>query len=415
MKLLAVGDMHLGRVPAALPEALGGSARQLGPEIAWQRSVEAAIEHQVEAVLLAGDVVDRERDFFAGYDPLRAGIERLLDRGIRVLAVAGNHDTHVLPRLADNVEGLELLGRGGRWQAVALSTGSVIGWSFPNRRVTQSPLADWAEPESAQPRIGLLHCDRDQSDSVHAPVSSRELERAGLDAWLLGHIHKPDLGDTEDRPAGYLGSISALRASETGVRGPWLLEVVEQRVRVRQLALAPLAYETISIDVGTLEHADALDARILTAGREAVASRVEADTLPDALGLRIRLIGDHAEAVALGETVRGLNDALPVFEESGCRVFVDRLDAAFGPPADLEVLAREPSPAGLLARDLLLLAGPDSDARRRLISEARDRFDAAAGISDLHAVARPVSDAETIDALERAGRKALARLVAQRR
>ena len=51
MRLLAVGDMHLGRVPASLPDALSGSARQLGPEIAWQRSVDAAIEHGVEAVL----------------------------------------------------------------------------------------------------------------------------------------------------------------------------------------------------------------------------------------------------------------------------------------------------------------------------------------------------------------------------
>ena len=54
MKLLAVGDMHLGRVPASLPEALAGDARSLGPEVAWKRCVEAAVEHRVEAVLLAG-------------------------------------------------------------------------------------------------------------------------------------------------------------------------------------------------------------------------------------------------------------------------------------------------------------------------------------------------------------------------
>src|SRR6056297_1343596 len=242
MKLLAVGDMHLGRIPVSLPDALTGHARQLGPEVAWSRSVDAAIAHGVEAVLLAGDVVDRERDFFAGYDPLRAGIERLLADGIRVLAVAGNHDTHVLPRLADHVDGLELVGRGGRWESVALSIGSVVGWSFPSRRVTRSPLNDWSEPDGPRPRIGLLHCDRDQSDSVHAPVSSAELERAGLDAWLLGHIHKPDLadpaGDNAARPSGYLGSISALRASETGVRGPWLLDVDDRQVRVQQIGRA---------------------------------------------------------------------------------------------------------------------------------------------------------------------------------
>ncbi|MBY6205005.1 metallophosphoesterase [Halomonas denitrificans] len=415
MKLLAVGDMHLGRVPASLPEALTGDARRLGPEIAWRRAVDAAIEHGVEAVLLAGDVVDRERDFFAGYDPLREGVERLLGTGIRVLAVAGNHDTHVLPRLADHVDGLELIGRGGRWESVALSAGSVIGWSFPSRRVTRSPLAEWTEADGARPRIGLLHCDRDQANSAHAPVTSRQLERAGLDAWLLGHIHKPDLGDDPDRPSGYLGSISALRATETGVRGPWLIDVEERQVSARQLALAPLAYEAQDIDVGALDHADALDALILAEGRRTVARRAERDALPDALGLRIRLVGEHAEASALTATVRALLDASPVFEERGCRVFIDRLDAAFAPPLDLDTLAQEASPAGLLARDLRLLAGPDCEDRRRLVADARTRMEAAGGISDLHAVAGPVGEADAIDALERAGRAALAALLEQRR
>jgi len=413
MKLLAVGDMHLGRVPASLPEALAEDARALGPEVAWQRCVQRAVELGVEAVLLAGDVVDRERDFFSGYDQLRGGAERLLAAGIRVLAVAGNHDTHVLPRLADAVDGIELLGRGGQWQTAALSSGSVTGWSFPTRRVTRSPLTDWSDPGGARPRIGLLHCDRDQADSVYAPVSSRELQRAGMDAWLLGHVHRPDLGDG-DPPSGYLGSVSALRASETGDRGPWLIETGGSRVRASQLVLAPLAFEAVEIDVGGLPAADALDAAVLGAGREAVADRARRDALPDALGLRIRLTGEHTDCAALRETAANLIAEPPVFGEDGCRVFVDRIDCDFAPPLDLEALARQPDPAGLLARDLLLLAGGDAEARRRLIAEARARMSAAGAISDLHAVAAEVTDAEAAEALARAGRAALARLMEQR-
>ena len=414
MKLLAVGDMHLGRVPTSLPEAIAGNARALGPEAAWQRSVRLALEQNVEAVLLAGDVVDRERDFFAGYDQLRQGVEELLAAGIRVLAIAGNHDTHVLPRLADAVSGLELIGRGGRWQAVELSAGSVVGWSFPTRRVTRSPLAEWTDPGGNRPRIGLLHCDRDQPDSVYAPVTTSELERSPVDAWLLGHVHRPDL-DANDPPSGYLGSISALRASEVGARGPWLIRIDEGRVRATHCALAPLAFEALDLDVGDLTRADALDAAVLEAGRRAVADRIEADALPDALGLRLRLVGEHVEASRLRETVETLMENPPVFEESGCRVFAHRLECAFGPKLDLESLARQPDPAGLLARDLLLLAGPDSEARRQLVAEARARMNAAGAISDLHPVAATASDSQAVEALQRAGRAALARLMEQRR
>jgi predicted phosphodiesterase len=413
MKLLAVGDMHLGRVPASLPDALAGDARALGPETAWRRCVEHAIGLEAEAVLLAGDVVDRERDFFAGYDQLRTGVRRLLDHGVRVLAVAGNHDTHVLPRLADAVDGLELLGRDGRWECVELSAASVVGWSFPSRRVTRSPLADWVEPDGRHPRIGLLHCDRDQPDSPYAPVTSNELDRAGLDAWLLGHVHQPDLAG-DDRPAGYLGSVTALRASETGVRGPWTIDVVGKTVNAEQVALAPLAYEAIDVDAADIDRADALDAALLAGARRAVSERSGIDALPDALGLRVRLAGEHADSIALRDAAGSLAADSPVFDVSGCRVFFDRIDCDIAPPLDLEALARQPDPAGLLARDLLLLAGPDSEARRRLVEQGRERLNAAGAISELHAVGRRVDDEAAAAALARAGRRTLARLMAQR-
>ena len=119
--------------------------------------------------------------------------------------------------------------------------------------------------------------------------------------------------------------------------------------------------------------------------------------------------------MALQETIRGLLEAPPVFEDRGCRVSSTTSTPRSGRRWTSKLLAAEASPAGLLARDLLLLAGPDCDDRRRLVAEARDRLRTAGGISDLHAVARPVSEDETIDALQRAGRAVLARLVEQRR
>jgi hypothetical protein len=64
MRLLAVGDIHLGVRPSRLPEELQELARSLGPAEAWRRTVEVAVERHVDAVLLAGDVVDRDDDFF---------------------------------------------------------------------------------------------------------------------------------------------------------------------------------------------------------------------------------------------------------------------------------------------------------------------------------------------------------------
>src|SRR5690625_1655009 len=128
--------MHLGRALAALPEDLRSRARELGPEQAWKDAVRLAIEEQVDAVLLAGDLVDNSRDFFVAYGHLKKGAEALAAEGIEILAVAGNHDTEILPRLAASIDRLQLVGEGGKWQAVELDELVVLGWSFRSRRFT---------------------------------------------------------------------------------------------------------------------------------------------------------------------------------------------------------------------------------------------------------------------------------------
>ncbi|MCA1778185.1 MAG: metallophosphoesterase [Xanthomonadaceae bacterium] len=424
MKLLAIGDMHLGRVPVALPDNLIDRALKLGPEAAWSRCIERAIELEVEAVVLAGDVVDRERDFFGGYNALRQGIEKLTAAGIEVIAVAGNHDTQVLPRLADALPALKLLGRGGHWQTLELSEAVVLGWSFPSARVAWSPLETLTLPETGLPILGLLHCDRDQPGSVYAPVTSAELAAVPVSAWLLGHVHQPDFGDTDEpgRPCGYLGSVSALRASETGPRGPWLIELDGRRVRSRQLALAPLAYDAIDIDVAALEQAGDLAGLILKAAKAGVRQRIAADALPDALGLRICLVGQTPIGAALADQAAQLDIEATGFDVSGCQVFVDRIDSAFAPALDLKALARQPDPAGLLARDLLLLQGPDCEPRRRLIAQARPGLERIASIAEFQALvendagpgASAISADEIVKLLIESGRAALIQLLEQR-
>ncbi len=412
-QLLAIGDIHLGRLPAALPEELKSRAAELGPEAAWRRAVTEAIKRRVEAVLLAGDVVERSRDFFVAYGELKAGIEKLAAAGIPVLAVAGNHDTHVLPRLASEIDALHLLGAGGQWQRHALAEVDVIGWSFPQRQVRNSPLDSFPSLRPERPLIGLLHCDRDQSDSPYAPVSSQQLDSAPVAAWLLGHVHQPDeLGG--ERPSGYLGSVTALRASETGARGPWLISLQEGRIRAEQLALAPLRFERLAVDVGPLENLDDLSGLILAATRERVDALARRDQLPQALGLRVSLVGNSRLARQLPAAAEALLHEARSWVEGDLPCFLNRIDVRCLPALDLDGLARQSDPAGLLARRLRLLAGPDCEQRRALIDAARPRLEAIGAAREFAQLERRLSDQEILTHLQTAGELALVRLLAQK-
>src|SRR5690606_32647583 len=205
--LLCAADLHLGRQPSRLGGPVRSLAEELSGSVAWRRLIDAAIEHRVTAVLLAGDVLDDEHDYYEAFGELRAGGERLVGAGVAVVAVSGNHDVEVLPRLAQAVPDLVLLGDGGTWQADALGddTGSV----------ERPPLAALPAPRASPPPAPLLGrrlCGRGQCGRRYAAVTSAEPAAAGVGAWLLGDVHRPDFG----LRGGYLGPLAGAGPGEEG-------------------------------------------------------------------------------------------------------------------------------------------------------------------------------------------------------
>ena len=384
LKLLAVGDLHLGRRPGGLPEFLRSpeASRPLSPAAALNHLVDTAIARSVDVVAFAGDVVEQEDDFFEAYGELRRAVQRLHAAGIKVAAVAGNHDVQVLPALADELADFRLLGRDGRWENLPLEgadgTGvNLCGWSFPSPVVRTSPLSGQSLPRDTGPTLGLLHCDRDQSSSPHAPVRSNELSDAGVDAWLLGHIHKPDALSVSN-PMGYLGSVTPLRATETGAHGPWLVTVGPTGLDdLVQWPLAPLRWDSITVPIDNMSDAIAARSRMLDALKRHAQQVMAAEFQPEVLGVRIRFTGRSRLRSSIEELLSGENlDDVSVVD--GLRCFVSRIEYDLRPEADLDELARRHDPVGLMAQRLLLIdQAPDNPQRQALLDDARRRLDDA--------------------------------------
>ncbi len=413
--LLAIGDIHLGRTPAALHADLAARAGQLGPKAAWSRAVTEAINHQVDAVLLAGDVVERSRDLLVAYGDLKSGVEKLATAGIPVLAVAGNHDTLVLPRLAREIEALQLLGAEGRWQERSVGKLSVIGWSFPRPQVRHSPLKDFPQPGEPERTIGLLHCDRDQAGSAYAPVSSAELRSAPTAAWLLGHIHQPDRLEAP-RPMGYLGSLSALRASETGPRGPWLLTWDEATgLAIEHLPLAPLRYEVLSIDVSDLHQPEQIAEASLAATRKLASALADQAFQPDVVGLRLCLTGTCRFPRQLPALIDQLVTESRPWKEHDMLFFIQKVSVETTLDFDLHAVAGGSDPCALLAQRVLILRDCSHEQHQALLDQARNRMARIAGLREFQPLDLEIDDARLRKWLEHAGLRALLELLGQRR
>ena len=417
MKILAVGDIHLGRTPSRLPPELAAQARRFGPAVAWERAVEAAVDARVRAVLLAGDVVDRDDDFFEAYGHLARGVQRLADADIGVMGVAGNHDVKVLPRLAGEIPAFRLLGAGGEWEHCDIADGresvAIWGWSFPQARVMQSPLPDAPFKRRPGLNLGLLHCDRGAGASPYAPVTGTELERAGLDGWLLGHIHVPD-ALTPASPNGYLGSLTGLNRGETGARGPWLITVRQGSIeQVEHLPLAPLRWQRLNVDIeGISEPADA-KGRLLAALRDLDGKLADAACRPDAVGLDLRLRGRSRFGAAAVAGFSGEDRERIDIGAGGIHYFIESISPQNRPEIELEKLAEQGDPPGLLAQRLLWIEEPEGHPERdRLIALARSRLGNESRTSRWSGLGEPL-DPDPVEWLRDAGYRALETLLAQ--
>jgi exonuclease SbcD len=250
VEVLCVADIHIGRRPSRLPDRF--APIEFSPRTIWEALGETAVNHEVDALVVAGDLVDQENRYAEAFGAVETVAATLADASIPLVAVAGNHDTDVLPNLAGAIDNLQLLGQNGSWERTPLTDADnepklhVDGWSFPDRYYHENPLDAYDLVDEGVPRLGVVHADVSGEDQ-YAPVAVDDLATSGHSAWVLGHLHVPG-PRYENPPVLYPGSLQPLDPSETGGHGAWLVSVeTDGTVEIESLRSATLQYEEVIV------------------------------------------------------------------------------------------------------------------------------------------------------------------------
>jgi DNA repair exonuclease SbcCD nuclease subunit len=392
--LLVTGDLHLGRHPARIPSDRDGP--QFSPGSVWENVVRHAVSSEVHALLITGDVVDYDNRYFEAYGPFQSGIRSLNRHDVPVFLVGGNHDWETLPHLIDDThaDNVTLLGRNGSWERRPLEVDGraalwLDGWSFPSRQVTASPLATYdPEPDEGLPVVGMLHADMDATGSTYAPVPRREFLDTPAAAWMLGHLHAPGIRREQGPLILYPVSPQPLDPGESGVHGPWLVQVEpDGSVHAEQLPLATVRYESVPVDVAPAEELRDIAPLIHQAAEEHLQAGME-NHRPELVLLRATLAGRCAAHSALHrERARLVRDLQ--FEFDSVPALVDTLQVDTRPPVNLQELAQGTNPAARIARLLMdLEANAPLEAHGELVQEALDAMREAHSSSAYNALRR---------------------------
>ncbi|QDV25064.1 metallophosphoesterase family protein [Aureliella helgolandensis] len=314
-RFIHVADVHLDSPLAALKRGDESTGELL--ERASRRSMELlvqnAIEHDVSAVVIAGDLFDGPvKDAGAGLW-VESQFRRLTREKIPVVLIRGNHDAQSgAGKVIEWPTGVHELGAKAPESILLEAAGLAIhGQSFGARSETRDLAVNYPDRVGGLYNLGVLHTSLSGSSQhdTYAPTSVSILESKGYDYWALGHIHVRSPESLSERSwIGYSGNTQGRHIRESGPKGCQLITLQDGELLSNEfLPTDSLRWYELELDLSQVEHLGDIEEVLESAALPYVES-----SEGRSLAMRVRLMGAtplHAELTRSG-TVQRLGQTL---------------------------------------------------------------------------------------------------------
>lgn len=378
MKFIHAADIHLDSPLTGLSAYADAPTELLrtATRDAFSNLVSAAIDEQVDFMVIAGDLYDGNwKDYNTGVFFARE-MGRLFAAAIPVFIVYGNHDaeSEMTKRLTlppnvvafgssrphtHRIEALGVALHGQSFRQAATTDNLAIGYP--------APLVGWFN-------IGILHTalEGHAAHASYAPCALAELVAKGYDYWALGHVHEYALLHTAPWVV-FPGNLQGRHIRECGGRGAVMVSVEDGRITaVERLFTDVLRWQRLEVDVSTA--ADLVTA--VQCVSDALRHRIES-VLPDKpLALRVILHGrSAAHGDLFGNEARLRAEVVALAAAlAGDRAWIEKVRVGTTAPLDAaEVRARGDAIADL--QTLLDRAPTDPDLIASLTDDLRQLTD----------------------------------------
>jgi DNA repair protein SbcD/Mre11 len=319
IRFLHAADVHLDSPLCSLRSLDEQTAGQLhrASRRALETIVQTAIDRQVAAVVIAGDLFDGPvKDAGAGLW-VESQFKRLIREKIAVVIIRGNHDAisnaHRVLRWPTGIYELA----SDRVETVVLNEArlAIHGQSFEARAESKDLAATYPDALPGYFNIGLLHTSLSGSSQhdCYAPTSLPVLESKGYQYWALGHIHqRTEQSLSQKCWIGYSGNTQGRHVRETGGKGCYLVELQDNQIdKMEFIATDTLRWHIVPVRVSEIERLSDIEDCVRDALSPLIKqSLTQAGGTP--LAIRLQLEGhtsQHAE-LTRPEVLQRLSEAL---------------------------------------------------------------------------------------------------------
>ncbi len=412
------GDLHLGSPFRGIrtPDTRWQQIISQATFRAFYQIIQQAIEKEADAVLICGDVYDSARHSLAAQLQYVRGLHRLVQAGIQVFVVHGNHDP--LDSWDAKVpipQGVHVFG-GDAPERVPLIAGgeevaAVYGQSYAYGDMRENLAKGYRREAKDRFSIGMLHCMAGSTEGhgKYAPCTLQDLQDANMDYWALGHIHAHGMLQ-EEPPIVYSGNIQGLHRNETGPRGCYFVQVGPYgSVQTEFLDTAVIRWEQAEISIDGLHTVEELHQQV-SAMKEAIRSEVRKPTF---VYLTLTGAGDLHDTVSSREALEAWQEAW-IEEERGKYSFVmiEGIINQTKAPIDIEERSKLPDIVGDFLHvfdDISQLPEDEQAKRLRAMIEEQPEW------ARLGSFGQQVSDSRLLRAFRQAKWEGTERLLGDKR
>jgi DNA repair exonuclease SbcCD nuclease subunit len=228
--------------------------------------VDLAVQEQVDAVIIAGDVFDGEDKSLPAQFKFRHGLQKLSDHGIPVFIAHGNHDPlNTWSTTLDWPETVTVF-PGSRVHSVPVikdgnTLAHVYGTSFPERDVFDNLALQFKRQQDSGFAVAVLHANvgGNPDHDSYAPCAVDDLVARAMDYWALGHIHARDVMRERHPAIVYCGNSQGRHFKESGPKGCCLVTLNEGAdPNVRFVATDTIRFVEDEVDMSTRASLDAV-------------------------------------------------------------------------------------------------------------------------------------------------------------
>lgn len=408
MKFIHAADIHLDTPLQGLAHYVGAPVNEIrnATRRAFEKLLDAALDHQVDFIIIAGDLYDVGLKSFESALFFNRQMTRLKEAGIDVYLIHGNHDaaSKLIKQLRPpaNVHVFRSNEPQTFRRDVLPLPVAIHGQSFATQEVTDDLAAKYPAPVANAFNIGVLHTNLSgvSEHANYAPCSLDTLRNKGYQYWALGHVHNREIC-CSDPYIVFPGNIQGRHGKEPGEKSCELVTVSDAgAVSVERVATSVLLWSEVEIDASDCRTAEDLYDKLPAHFRKLTSTSDERVT-----ALRVCINGSseaHTELNRDSEVVR--NEVMSLASEFGNGLlWVERVQVATSPRIDRQILLTRDDPIGEVLRTLAALreepwrtADLDgiADLMKRLPKEGAD--DAVPIVLDIHALSTAIDEAEAL-------------------